>query len=78
MVPRGISVAMRDVPIMHRKGEYVEGMEQRRLAATKDVPIYQGMEGSVSSMVHHGQRSIAAIKDAPTKLSTEAGPMEVR
>ena len=64
--------AMKDVPIRHRKEEFVLGMVPRsRHAAMKDVPVLPRKEEFVSGTVHHGQKGIAVMKDVPTKLLRE-------
>ena len=53
--------------------EYVSDMVPKlRHAATKDVTIMHRKEEFVSATGQHGQDIFAAMRDAPTKLSTEA------
>ena len=71
MVQRRSNAAMKDVPTMYRKEEYVPNMERRDIVAMKDVPSKCRMEEFVSGMVHHGQGRLVPIKDVPPLQSEE-------
>ena len=68
---RGIFVAMKDVPIMLLKEEFVRDMvpKLRFFAAMKDAPIKHRMEEFVSDMVP--KLRFAAMKDVPIKQRME-------
>ena len=76
---RSIFVAMKDVPTMLRKEEYVLDMVlKRRLAVIKDVPIRYRLEDYATNTERRGR--LAVTRDAPNMLLGEgfAGVMVLR